>query len=276
MEKIDLNDKYIHSPNWENRNDLENFQKILRCGYLLTPEESGVKTAYYKDKIFLAAHPNGVYAKEYPEVGIACFSSTDGYQMASKGLFFILNSKIKEDYDLHPVTYKYECAVNQKIDLYKYLEGIGNAGFDIDEKLIYCYYYIKYVNGEIPASEIIEVVQERNLGLNLVMVLDSIGKSINSMALPEYNYLNCVLSADVDSLLRTGRYYDVSRMLSEENKKIELYDKYGYPIEPQARIEEVHNMYDYVKDNKMIQTGDSYFRKMDELCEVGKQIKKII
>ena len=277
MERIDLSNKYIHSPNWENRNDLRSFREILRSGYLLTPFASGVHTRYYDDRIFFAVHPNGLFSNDYPNKGLACFSITDGYQMASRGIFFILNSKLKEDYDLQPVKYKYECATSNNVELFKYIEGIGNAGFDISEELIYSYYFIKYANNEIPASEVVEIVQERNLRTHLIMTLKSISKSINSMVLPEYNYLNRVLSTDVNNLLCIGKYYEIERILSEEGKKIELYDRYGYSINPQARLEEVHEMYEYLEKNKAIQMGDLYFKKIDELCDVAdKQMKKTL
>ena len=277
MERIDLSDKYIHSPNWDNRNDLIRFRKILRSGYLLTPLASGVHTRYYDDRVFFAVHPNGLFSDDYHEKGLACFSNTDGYQMASRGIFFILNSKLREDYDLQPVKYKYECATKNNVYLFKYIEGIGNAGFDVSEELIYSYYFIKYANNEIPASKVVEIVQERNLSTHLIMTLESISKSINSMVLPEYNYLNRVLSTDADNLLSIGKYYEIVRILSEENKKIELYDRYGYPINPQARLEEVHEMYKYLEKNKTIEMGNSYFKKIDELCEVAdKQIKKAL
>lgn len=277
MERIDLSDKYIHSPNWECINDLSRLKKILRSGYLLTPISSGINTRYYDDKVFFAVHPNGLFSDDYPENGLACFSNTDGYQMASRGIFFILNSKLREDYDLQPVKYKYECATSNNVDLFKYIEGIGNAGFDISEELIYSYYFIKYANNEIPASIVVEIVQERNLRTHLIMTLESISKSINSMALPEYNYLNRVLSTDADNLLSIGKYYEIVRILSEEDKKIELYDRYGYPINPQARIEEVHDMYEYLENNKAIQMGDSYFKKIAELCDVAnEQMKKTL
>lgn len=277
MEKIDLSDKYIHSPNWENRNDLKRFREILRSGYLLTPLASGVHTRYYDDRVFFAVHPNGLFSDDYSEKGLACFSNTDGYEMVSRGMFFILNSKLREDCDLQPVKYKYECATCSNVDLFKYLEGIGNAGFDISEELIYSYYFIRYANNEIPASKVVEIVQERNLRTHLIMTLKSISKSINSMALSEYNYLNRVLSSNTDSLLKARKYYEIARILSEEDKKIELYDRYGYAINPQARMEEVHKMYEYLEKNKAIQMGDLYFKKIDELCDVAaKQMKKTL
>ena len=273
MIKIDLTDKFIHSPNCfdnHNKEALKRFRNILKSGYLLIPKESGIKTNhYYDDKIFFAVHPYGKFSKYYPEKGLACFSNTDGYQMASRGIFFILNSKLREDYDLQPVTYKYECATNNNVDLYKYLEGIGNAGLNIDDKLIYSYYFIKYANNEIPASKVIEIVKERNLDVDLIMALKSISKSINSMFLKEYNYLNIVLSKSAENLLNNGNYYQIVNILNEENKKIELYDKYGYSINPKNRLKEVNEMYKYLENNRTIQMDDAYFTKIKELSKIA-------
>lgn len=269
MEKLDLSDKYIHSPNWDDNRDLTGFQEILRSGYLLTPLSSGVHTRYYKDRIFFAVHPYGQFSDDYPESGLACFSNTDGYDMASNGVFFILNSKLREDYDLQPVKYKHECATCSNVDLFKYLVGIGNAGFDISDELIYCYYFIKYSNNEIPASKVIEIVQERNLRTNLVTTIESISKSINSLYLPEYNYLYHVLATDVDSLISTKQYYEILRILDEESIKIGLYDRYGYPIDPKSRLEEVRMMYAYLEEYRKIKMGSSYFKKIDELCDIA-------
>ena len=286
MDKINLLDKFIHSINWaepSNPEYLERLRNILKCGYLLTPEQSGHRTYYptHKDKIFFAVHPLGELSKDYPENkdSLACFSDTNGYHMASNGLFFIFNSKLREEYVLKPVTYKYECATTTKVDLYKYLEGIGNAGYTIASDLIYCYYYIKYANGEIPASKIIEVVQERNLRTELSSTLKQKSIEINSRLSPEYNLLPRVLSKKPeDLLLYVKNYYEIVNILNELDIKIDLYDKYGYYIDPQTRINKVYEMYKYVEQNKDIKLGTSYLEmeesykeKIKELCLIAKQ-----
>ena len=265
--KIDLTDKFIHSPNWEYTKDLERFQDIVKNGYLVTPEESGIRTSYYKDKIFLAVHPNGIYSNDYPASGMGIFTNLNGYTMATHGLYFILNSKVKEDYDLQPLTYKYECFSNRKIDLYKYLEGIGNTGFNIDDKLIYCYYFIKFANDCIPASKIIEIVQERNLDFGLALAIKNESVCVNSLAVPEKNYLNLILNSKVEDLFKIGNYYEIVKILKEEKQNIKLYDKYGYLLDPEKRIDEVNNMYEYVISNKDIQMDDNYFNKIKVLCD---------
>ena len=271
MEKIDLKDKYIHSPNWECRSDLSRFRKILKSGRLLTPISSGTPTCYRKDLIFFAVHPKGLFAADYPAGKYACFSNTDGYDMASSGVFFILNSKLREEYDLQPVTYKYECATTSNVDLFKYLEGIGNVGFYVSEKLIYSYYFIKYANGEVPASRVLEIVEDRNPTRTIEGALEIEGRYVSSRVAPEYNYLNYVFANDADSLIRPGPYYEIVKILEEENKKFRLYDQYGYAVDPEARVKEVHAMYEYLEKNRGFQTGDSYFEKINELCEAAQK-----
>ena len=88
MEKIDLTDKFIHSPNWQNKQDLENFKNIIKSGVLLTPEELSLKEYWFKDKIFFAVHPDSELALEYCGIGYNGFDSglAQEYQDASKAL----------------------------------------------------------------------------------------------------------------------------------------------------------------------------------------------
>lgn len=265
MEKIDLTDKFIHSPNWQNKQDLENFKNIIKSGVLLTPEELSLKKYWFKDKIFFAVHPDSELALEYCGIGYNGFDSTNGYDMASSGVFFILDSKLKKDYDIKPGTYQYECTSSYKIDLYKYLLGIGNAGLNIDGRLVYCYYYIKYFNGEISSEELIKRVRERNLRANLAMSIEYIGYYINNLMISGEEYLPYVLAHNPEDFMRIGNYNEIEQILIEEKKNIILCDKFGYCVNPEKRMNEIIKMKEYVDSNADSLDKEKFSEKIKEL-----------
>ena len=136
---------------------------------------------------------------------------------------------------------------------------------------VYSYYFIKYANGEVPASRVLEIVEDRNPTRTIEGALEIEGRYVSSRVAPEYNYLNYVFANDADSLIRPGPYYEIVKILEVENKKFRLYDQYGYAVDPEARVKEVHAMYEYLEKNRGFQTGDSYFEKINELCEAAQK-----
>ena len=268
MERIDLKDKFFHSPNFQ-REGLENFKRILTSGYIGSPSVTGVKSFWpIKDYVYLGMHPDGYLTKKYKPTEYTGFNSTNGYEMSTSSLFFILNSSLENDYIIIPGVYEHEGTVLHKIELYKYLEGIGNAGYYISDRLTYCYYFIKLANGELKdTNRLIKIVKERNLRGNLKLIIDSISHWINSLMIPSYAYLNYVLSKTPEELLRIGNYYEILDILKEENKDIKLYDKFGVLIEPEKRLVKVKKMYDYVEKNKKTEFNDSYFESVKRICD---------
>lgn len=251
MSKINLHDKFFHSPNWDEKNSqgyLDRLRVILETGYILSSKKSGVVSVYddeegYKrDKIYLSIHPNGVFSSKY------C-SGDDwitGYQMTTKGFYFILDSKLSDDYSVERGLFKYECTVSNEIELYKYLVGIGNAGLSIDNDLMLCYYLIKYVNGEISMDDIINYVRERKPGVCLDIAVNlAINKSFTET-------LGKALSKNEESFIDVGDYYHIADILKQMGIKIDLYDNFGESLIGEYPIKEVQSILEYIATNKDI------------------------
>lgn len=268
MGKIDLRDKFVHSPNFQ-RDGLGNFKSILTSGFIGSPSVTGVKSFWHiKDNVYLGMHPNGDLTKKYKPTTYTGFNSTNGYEMATSGVFFILNSSLENDYTIIPGAYDHEGKVLHRIDLYKYLEGIGNAGYYIGDRLTYCYYFIKLANGELMnTKQLIQIVRERNLRCNLSMTIDNIGYRVPFIDMPNHNYINYVLSKSPEEHLHKGYYDEIVDTLREEGKDIPLYNKFGELIEPEKCLVKVKKMYDYVERNKDIKMGDSYFESVKKICD---------
>ena len=258
MEKIDLTDKFFHSPNWENKQDLQRFRSIIKSGVLLTPKESGYSTRYFNDRIFFAAHPDSKMNPYYEN------DEDNGFDMATRGTFFIFNSKLNEDYVLVPGAYQYEYTTTSNVDLYKYLVGIGNAGLNIDGRLVYCYYYLKYINGEISLDELIQRIRERNLNKRLSEAVESTIYNIYCGILPEYDYLPYVLAHNPEDFIRTENYFEIEKILKEAKKDIVLCDKFGYCVNPQGRMQEIKEMKEYIDHTPLDEK--THFEKAKEIC----------
>lgn len=269
MNKINLCDKFFHSPNWDDSetkpgersiNSLDRFRKILKSGYILSSSNLGSKSPWECDssKIYLAVYPKGDFSGIYNKG----YSDTDGYEMATSGFYFILDSKLKDDYDIERGSYKYECVVSNRIDLYKYLVGIGNAGYSIDYFFEMCYLLIKYINGEVSESDLITVIDERNI--NSIFNTSIHAKSCINHCFKSGEFLNNTLSEDAKKFITIGKYYDILRVLEEEEKSIPLYDMYGYPIDPEKRIIDAENMMEYISANRDIVNNEGALERLEE------------
>lgn len=270
MIKINLRDKFFHSPNWDDKkvelgersiNSLDRFRKILKSGYILSSSNLGSKSPWECDssKIYLAVYPKGDFSGIYNKG----YSGTDGYEMATSGFYFILDSKLKDDYDIERGSYKYECVVSNRIDLYKYLVGIGNAGYSIDYFFEMCYLLIKYINGEVSESDLITVIDERNI--NSIFNTSIHAKAYINHCFNTDNFLNNnTLSKDPKEFISIGKYYDILRVLEEEEKSIPLYDMYGYPIDPEKRIIDAENMMEYISANRDIVNNEGALERLEE------------
>lgn len=271
MNKINLCDKFFHSPNWDDSetkpgersiNSLDRFRGILKKGYILSSSKLGVKSPWRCDsnKVYLAVYPKGYFSSIYNTGN----SGITGYEMATKGFYFILDAKIKDDYDIIPGSYKYECVVFDKIDLYKYLIGIGNAGYSIDNFFEICYFLIEYINGEISESSLIGVISERSV--NSYFDISMNAKAYINHCFNTDNFLNNnTLSKDPKEFISIGKYYDILRVLEEEKKSIPLYDMYGCLIDPARRITDVENMMEYIKANRDIVNNEEARERLKEL-----------
>ena len=265
MERIDLKDKFFHSPNFQ-REGLENFKKILTSGYIGSPSVTGVKSFWpIKDYVYLGMHPDGYLTKKYKPTEYTGFNSTNGYEMSTSNLFFILNSSLENDYTIIPGAYEHEGKVLHKIDLYNYLEGIGNVGYYISDRLTYCYYFIKLANEDLEdVNQLIQMVRERNLRTNLSMTINNIGYRV---PFANHEYIKHTLSKRPEDYLHKGYYDEIVNILKKENKDTKLYDKFGVLIEPEKHLVKVKKMYDYVAKNKKAEFNDSYFESIKRICD---------
>ena len=252
MEKLNLYDKFFHSPNWANPSDvkaLEKFRDILHDGYILSPLKMGKKSPYpapcRSDCVYLSVHPNGNFGNMFHGKGY-CMDYSNGYVITIEGSYIILSEELMRDYELEPGNYDCECTVLDQIELYKYLVGIGNAGYSIDDNLVLCFNLIKYFNGELEESELVKYIRERRLD---GYISDRTGALINYFFTPCNNFLSKTMARSIESFIDIGNYYNILRILEEENRSIPLYDKYGYLIEPKKREEDVKMMYDYISLN---------------------------
>lgn len=184
--------------------------------------------------------------------------------MTSTGFYFILNSRLKEDYEIKPGHYPNECVVSHEIDLYKYLVGIGNPGCSIDYRILESFYFIKYTLGEINFSELSNILNNLYSTSDIVMVIDSV---VNRLCFfdPDYNYLLYSISTETDKLINFGNYYNIEKILKEENLNIELYDNHGYLVDSEQQLVKVKMMQDYLKLNRV---------SKDSIIRSGKNLKE--
>lgn len=249
MSKMDIYNTFFHSPNWANPSDdkpLEKLRGILHDGYILSPLKMGKKSPYPEpcrsDCVYLSVHPDGNFGKMFQGKNYYV-DYNSGYAMSIQGLSLILSAELMKDYKLESGVYDCECTVLDQIELYKYLIGIGNAGYSIKNGIEISYNYVRYFNGEITISEFARFMRERTIivGESIDRCLDYVYNSLTS-----YNHLIKVVDADIDRFIDVGKYYQVLKILEEEGKNIPLYDKDGNSLSPENSREKVRMMLDYI------------------------------
>ena len=266
MGKLCLYDKFFHSFDWDDirkEDSLERFRAILRSGHLLSAEKLGIKSPFKCNSsvIYLGIHPDGIYTTTYSGRKRDEYS---GYFLATRGSYFILSSKLCKDYSISPGTLQFECTIPDEIDLYKYLVGIGNAGLAIDENLIQGYLLTKYINGEMPELVIERETKDRNPES---IIRDRVNGAINRCFTPCRHFISDLLSTTPESFITVGNYYNISRILREENRNIQLYDNYGNPINPGRQLTKTKKMYEYIAANREIVNKPIFKESLDRLEE---------
>ena len=279
MNRIDMSDKFFHGVMFDTEDNykrLERLRNILRCGYLLSLHEqskNGLKNyaqdeLYYSsndDKIYLSVYPNGVYSNVYTGKENVRFLY-DAFDMTSQTFYFILSSNLKKDYNIRPGNYPKECIILSRIDLYKYLVGIGNPGCNIDYRLITSYYLAKYVNSEINVNELLKsmkVIYPFLDNSDVVLALYSIcGSNFDSYC---EDYLNHSLESDESELIYYGNYYGIKKILEEENCDIKLYDVSGYNVSADKQLSRVRVMKKYLCNSSC--SKGNYFSNMQKLYD---------
>ena len=255
MNKIDFDDKFFHSPNWAHcgKNFLDRFRSILKDGYILSAQELGIEPDSPKlsdpERIYLSVHPAGNLSSEYTGTGFHGDYDT-GFEMTIGGQYFILNSELKKDYILEPGRYPCECTTMDKIELFKYLVGIGNAGLFISDDLTMCFNLIKYFNGELTVAELVNILKERYFkGYISERTRCLINRLFDINNNRENYYPTNAVSQDANSFIEIGNYYDILKILEEKKRSIPLCDKYGYIVDPLSCLLKVNEMLDYVGSN---------------------------
>ena len=274
MIKISLYDKLFHSPNWNstiNEGILDRFTDILKSGYILSRQKLGLLPRYpapcKPDSVYLSVHPHGELYDMFPGKEIFKYNRK-GYEMTIKGIFFILSKELIEDCDPKPGSYYGECIVPDQVELYKYLVGIGNAGFTVNSDLVVCFNLIRYFNGELKESELVSIIKERKLIYNIP---DRTRALVGRLLNPNQNELHKIIYSDVDSFVTAGYYYDVVRILDSLKKDIPLYDCCGYLINPKDCLMDVQMMHDYIGSNLNIVKRDGFIDDMEALIDSLKE-----
>ena len=253
MERIDMTDKFFHAIEFDSDDSnyrLEILDKILKCGYLLSPKARGIESSY-GDKIFLSVYPNGKYSSKYEGTDYARqFFKYDGYDMSSMAFHFILDARLQDENSLAAGNYPNECYLLTKLDLYKYLVGICDPYFCINSYLICLYHITKCIRGEIDIDELVTQIYESHYPYK--KPAKRIAKDILSDIRNAENYDKLLPEEDAEpqKLIRYGDYYRIKEIFEANGKTIDFFDNFGYPIIVEDEIQKVKKMKLYLEKNK--------------------------
>lgn len=258
MERIDMSDKFFHAIKWDCNSEhvrLITLRKILQDGQILSKYDQthGEDNSYIDKKIFLSVYPTGLYVNSFSGRMTSAYSSFD---MTRSTFYLILSSKIKNDFNTISGSYPYECLVDGPISLKKYLVGIGNAGYDIDRKLIFCYLYTMFLKGKITQVELYKKLKEAYFPLlldhkDVAEFIESVTKFASSyQGNTDYNeYIAYSLSKNADDLIDKGSYDSIKETFTNHDMPVHFFDNSGHSVEPEKQLVKVLKMQRYIKNN---------------------------
>ena len=271
MEKLDLNDKFLHGVNCEHSEDTQipALESILKSGYLMSPREL-CSNPLCTDKIFLSVHPRGIFKEKYtsfknPDDSFFCYAN-DGYFSSVGSFILVLNSKLEDDYEIE-ISDKnpHELLVSEKIEVLKYLEGIANAGLIINSDLSCMYYIQKYLNNEMSFEDMLSSVRETIFYRPVVTSITNMGNIMTDKSKLKYYTTMYPSTFIVDS-----GYLQLKWLLEDLDLNIGLYDLFGNPINDEIQTEKVIMMQEYLRNrkvsctdiNQLIEDVKQHYKKM--------------
>lgn len=271
MEKLDLNDKFLHGVNCEHSEDTQivALESILKSGYLMSPRELCGDSDCI-DKIFLSVHPRGVFKEKYtsfknPDDSFFCYAN-DGYMSSVGSFILVLNSKLEDDYKIEICNLNpHELLVPEKIEVLKYLEGIANAGLIIDPNLLCIYYIQRYLDNEMSFEDMLSSVRETVFYSPVITTIEKIGNDMTKKSRLRY-----YTSIGPSALIGDCHYLELKWLLEDLDLDIGLYDRFGNPINDKIQTEKVEKMQEYLRNkkvscddiNQLLEDVKKYYKKM--------------
>lgn len=262
MLKINMNTKFFHGIDWDGKNNdrkLFILNKILDDGKILSPKEQykrkNMTLSNNNNKIFLSVYPNGFFANDFPGKDFLRDSYT-GFDMTRSSFYFILNKDLQRDFTLLKGAYPLECIVQEAIPLDKYLVGIGNAGYTINQNLQFCYYYTRFLNKEITQQELKNRIKDFYFPENLNT--DYVNDLIKSKTRfcheyrgnTDYNQdIFTSISKEPEELIYPGILDDINKIFQEHNMPVLFYDNAGYRVYKEQQLIKVKKMKEYISKN---------------------------
>ena len=262
MDKIDLSDKFLHSimgTGAEFDIKITVLEEILDKGYLLSQHD--INPELNDKRIILSVHPNSIYDDIYYRTSMDfkdeepdfaddeffCYC-TDAYYDTVYSFFLILSNKIKENFNIRITCDScHELAVTDKIELDKYLLGIGNAGLFIPSNFLSCYYLCKYLNGEINLDNFLSIGKEINYSIPASRFVDRLNCEVTNDHTLDY-----FINSDPNEFIRDKKrsYYILKEILNKYSKNIPLCDRFGYILDYESQLKKVIEMQKYIKKTK--------------------------
>lgn len=269
MDKINMNDKFFHGVGWDDpsaQRRYEALESILKSGYILSPIRQGMDSDH-GNKIFLSVYPNGDYSSLYcGEERVRNFFEYDGFDMSKGGFYFILDSKLKDDYKITPGNYPNECTIESEIDLFKYLVGIGNAGCDFRYDMQAGYYLSKYINEEIGESELKEQFKlifpehDFNRALWDYILWGGLHRDFKHF---KQVYIDTPSKLDEPTFKRY--YFHIKDIFNENKRDINIYDNNGNFVDGEKRLLKFREMKKYLSECNY--SCEKYGEKIKELTK---------
>ena len=268
MDKINMNDKFFHGVKWDDpsaQRRYEALESILKSGYILSPIRQGMNSDH-GNKIFLSVYPNGDYSSLYcGEELVRNFFKYDGFDMSKGGFYFILDSKLKDDYKITPGNYPNECTIESEIDLFKYLVGIGNAGCDFRYDIEVGYFLSKYINGEIDIDflekELIRIFPKYNFKYILSDILRLDYFLRDDFSFFKENYIKVPIKLEETQFSKY--YFHIRDILQELKLNINIYDNDGNFVDGEKRLLKFRKMKKYLIECNY--SKDNYENKIKKL-----------
>jgi len=272
QDAMNMNDKFFHgvgcyvdygygNEKLTRSERLSRLRSILMKGCLRTLEPGG--------KVFLSIYPFGDYSKIYTGDS-QTRELIGGFEMSNQSFYLILGPEVQKEPNITPGVFCHECTFPSPFPVSNHIVGIGRVGNGIYHDVIISYIFTKYINGEISIEEVIKFFRRTYASWINNTPEDSyrdyyVRRMIEHFLIVDRNPLELTISMTRENLIDIGFFNEIRKILDELSINIELYDCYGYLLNPERSLEIAEEMQEYVREKRC--NFETYSKELKKLRE---------
>ncbi len=260
MERIDLNDKFLHGILASRSHDLEidaarkvrKLDSILSNGYLYCLDtfiKKDLDDTFKPFKFDEFWNPRSTVSLSVPNTSKYhhdgdAMNENAFLEWTNTTFYLIFSNQLLFDFPIDRGFFRNEYYLEGDIPVDKYLVGIGNAGLEISYYLRFIYYFLKYYDNEISFDEFKSLNYNPTYTDEYYDDFNLENRNITSIALKIDKLEKDFISSSISKEL----YYEKLKSIASKYN-IKLFDSTGILIDEDSINSDSSNMINYINEN---------------------------